>query len=317
MPLISTSTSPASASAAIAAAEVDTADATSTTAIKTASRKHGGFTRRTVQAACPGAAAGMKPACLGLMAAGDMNALLRLHNWRSRFELPTLVLIGFTTGGIWLFLELADAVGEGVTTRFDHALLMMLRTPGDPSDPLGPGWLEELGRDLTALGGVGVLTLITLIVSGFLLLEGKSRAALLVLAAVGSGLMFSTLLKMGYDRPRPDLVPHGSIVYTASFPSGHAMLSAVVYLTLGGLLARVQPRRRLKSFLLLTAAVLTVLVGISRVYLGVHWPTDVVAGWTAGAIWASVCWLIASWLQRRGDVEGDDDEEGGLRPKAI
>lgn len=243
---------------------------------------------------------------------GPVAGVLRLASRHSRFELPALLLVVVTAGGTWSFLELADEVSEGSTERFDRSLLLAMRTPGDTADPLGPGWLEELGRDLTALGGVGVLTLITLVAIGYLMLEGKRRAALFVFVAVGAGLVFSTLLKLGFDRPRPDLVPHGSIVYTASFPSGHAMLAAVVYLTLGGLLARVQPRQRLKSYLLVVAILLTVLVGISRIYLGVHWPTDVLAGWTAGAVWASACWLIASWLQRRGRVEGDDAglEEG-------
>ena len=118
----------------------------------------------------------------------------------------------------------------------------------------------------------------------------------------------STLLKIGFDRPRPDLVPHEAIVYTASFPSGHAMLAAVVYLTLGALLARVQPRRLLKLYLLGLAILLTVAVGASRVYLGVHWPTDVVAGWAVGAAWALLCWAAALWLQRQGRVETDDPE---------
>lgn len=234
--------------------------------------------------------------------------MLRLDSWRSRIELPTLLLIVLIAGGLWLFVELADEVVEGSTEAVDRSVLLALRTPGDPSDPLGPGWLEEMGRDLTALGGVGVLTLMTLLAAGFLLLQGKPRAALLLLAAVGGGLLFSTLLKLGFDRPRPDLVPHGSRVYTASFPSGHSMMSAVAYLTLGGLLARVQPRRRLKVYLLVAAALVTVLVGLSRVYLGVHWPTDVLGGWAAGAVWAALCWMIASWLQDRGKVESDDFE---------
>ena len=115
--------------------------------------------------------------------------------------------------------------------------------------------------------------------------QDPCRAVLLV--AVGGGVLLSTLLKIGFDRPRPDLVPHGAVVY-ASFPSGHAMLSAVVYLTLGALLARVQPRRLLKLYLLGLAILLTVAVGISRVYLGVHWPTDVVAGWASAPLGAAL-----------------------------
>jgi undecaprenyl-diphosphatase len=116
-------------------------------------------------------------------------------------------------------------------------------------------------------------------------------------------MLLSTVLKMGFERPRPDLVPHATRVYTASFPSGHAMLSAVTYLTLGALLARVQPNRRLKAYLIGLALCITLLVGASRVYLGVHWPSDVLAGWCGGAAWAALCWFIALQLQRQGQVE--------------
>ena len=136
-----------------------------------------------------------------------------------------------------------------------------------------------------------------------------------VIAAVVGGTLLSTALKMGFERPRPDLVPHGTRIYTASFPSGHAMLSAVTYLTLGALLARVQKRRRVKALLLGLAILITLLVGMSRVYLGVHWPSDVLAGWCVGAAWAALCWFVALQLQRRGEVERADPvtpEEGPL-----
>lgn len=217
-----------------------------------------------------------------------------------------LLVVLLVAAAVWAFAEVTDEVVEGEARAFDHAVLLAMRTPGDLSDPWGPDWLEEFERDFTALGGVGVLTLLTLAVTGFLLLQGKTRVAMLVVIAVGGGMLLSTALKQGFDRPRPDLVPHETLVYTASFPSGHAMMSAVVYLTLGVLLARVQPQRRLKVYLLILAVVLTVLVGSSRVYLGVHWPTDVLAGWTAGAAWALVVWLVAFWLQQRGDIEQDD-----------
>jgi undecaprenyl-diphosphatase len=129
-------------------------------------------------------------------------------------------------------------------------------------------------------------------------------------------MLLSTLLKLGFERPRPDLVPHAVVVYTASFPSGHAMLSAVTWLTLGALLMRVEPRRRVKAYVLALAVLTTLLVGASRIYLGVHWPTDVLAGWCIGAAWALMCWLAALWLQRRGRVEetrevADDDPSAG------
>jgi undecaprenyl-diphosphatase len=124
-------------------------------------------------------------------------------------------------------------------------------------------------------------------------------------------------LKRGFARPRPALVPHGVLVHTASFPSGHAMLSAVVYLTLGAVLARVQPQRRLKAYVLTVAVVLTMLVGLSRIYLGVHWPTDVLAGWVAGAAWALMVWCVAVWLQRHGALERDGSPGPAGRPASL
>jgi len=227
-----------------------------------------------------------------------------------RAELMPLLAIALVAGGIWLFAELAGEVREGETRRIDEAILLAMRNPADASDPLGPPWLEEMERDFTALGGVGVLSVLTLAVSAFLALDRKGRAAVLVLIAVGGALVLSFLLKSGFQRPRPELVPHGSYVYTTSFPSGHSMMSAATYLTLGALLARVQPRRRLKVLLLGFATLLTLIVGCSRVYLGVHWPTDVLAGWTAGAIWALICWLIARRLQHKGKIEPEGPPAG-------
>lgn len=220
-----------------------------------------------------------------------------------RSEYMLLLLIVLIGGGAWGFIELADEVLEGETHAMDEAILLAMRNPDDRSDPLGPGWVEEIGRDLTALGGVAILAMIALVVAGHMVLRGKHRAALYLAVTVGGGMLLSTLLKLGFDRPRPDLVPHESIVYTASFPSGHSMMSAVVYLTLGVLLARMESRAKLKIYVLSVAVFLAIAVGVSRVYLGVHWPTDVLAGWTAGATWALLCWLGARALQQRGEME--------------
>jgi undecaprenyl-diphosphatase len=210
-----------------------------------------------------------------------------------------LVLILVTAGCVWIFVGLADEVREGETTTFDTAILLALRNPADHSDPLGPGWVEEFARDVTALGSVGILTGITLAAAGFLWLQGNRRTMWLLLLSVAGGQLVSSLTKFGFDRPRPDLVPHATEVYTSSFPSGHSMMAAVTYLTLAAMLARVQPRRAQKIYLFSLALFVTVAVGISRIYLGVHWPTDVLAGWTAGAGWALACWLAASWLASR------------------
>jgi undecaprenyl-diphosphatase len=221
----------------------------------------------------------------------------------SSVEVSGLAVIGLLGASLWLFISIAGEVMEGETSAWDRRLLLALRNAADPAMPWGPPWVQEMARDFTALGGVAVLTLMTLAVIGYLLLAGKRHAAIAVLVAVAGGLILSTLLKLGFDRARPDLVPHGSVVYTSSFPSGHSMMAAVTYLTLGALLARVQARIAIKIYLLTVAVVLTVLVGVSRVYLGVHWPTDVAAGWAVGAAWALACSLVMRRLQRRGTVE--------------
>lgn len=238
---------------------------------------------------------------------GQVNRLLQ---WLGSHELSVLLALFAILGSLWGFAELAEEVMEGNTHEFDQRILLSMRNPADLSDPIGPGWVEEIGRDFTALGGNAVLTLLTLAVVGYLMLEGKHRMALVLIIATLGALGASTLLKSSIDRKRPDLVPHHTKVYTASFPSGHSMLSASTYLTMGALLVRVQRRKRIKAYILLVAITITLLVGVSRVYLGVHWPTDVLAGWTLGAAWALMCWLLAVWLQHHQRVE---DEDGQVR----
>ncbi len=214
-----------------------------------------------------------------------------------------MIAVLVLTTGTWVFAEVADEVDEGETHGVDAALLLALRDREDLSDPVGPRWLEEMARDCTALGGVALLTLLTVAVAGHLALMRKRKAALFVAGSVSSAAALTMLLKQSFDRPRPDLVPQFSHVVTSSFPSGHSMLSAAVYLTLGALLARLQASLVLKAYVLLWALLLAALAGMSRVYVGVHWPTDVLAGWAAGAAWAALCWLVARAMQRSGRLE--------------
>jgi undecaprenyl-diphosphatase len=200
------------------------------------------------------------------------------------------------------FVLLAGEVMEGDTRALDTRILLALRSPSDPGRPRGPLWLESSLLDLTAMGGSTVLGLVVFSVAGFLLLQGRYHTALVILVTAASGELLNEVLKNAFMRPRPDVVPHLRDVVSTSFPSGHAMESAIIYLTLGTMLMRLAERRLTKAFCLIMAILVTLLVGISRVYLGVHYPTDVIGGWIFGFVWASVCWLIAQRFERETGV---------------
>lgn len=219
--------------------------------------------------------------------------------WILAAFLAVAVLLG-------LFAVLGSEMAEGETLAFDRQVLLGLRQAADPATPLGPAWLVRAMVDLTSLGGVAVLTLVTFLAAGFLLSSRKPALALFVLASVGGGALVGTLLKSLFLRARPDVVPHLVQVDSASFPSGHAMNSAVVYLTLGALLARSMGDWRIRGYLLMVSMLLVVLIGFTRIYVGVHWPTDVLAGWAVGAAWAILCSVVAQALQRRSAVEPED-----------
>ena len=193
---------------------------------------------------------------------------------------------------------IADEVSDGETMKIDEAVLMAFRTPGDPTDPIGPAWLEEAARDVTALGSFTVLAILVTVVVLHLFLIGRKRTGWFLTASVIGGTLLSSGLKSLFDRPRPDLTGVAR-VFTTSFPSGHATVSAVVYLTLGALLAEMTESRGQKILYLGSAVLLTVMVGLSRVYLGVHYPTDVLAGWSIGAGWALACAMLAHLYRQR------------------
>lgn len=217
----------------------------------------------------------------------------RVASLWSRTE-PIVLLAGLiVAAGLWGFVELSEVALDTAPHAFDTQILLAFRTAGDTSDPIGPIWVEEAMRDITALGSTVVLVMLVAATVFYLLLAKRAATALFVLVSVAGGQVISSLLKATVDRPRPDLVSHLAEVQTLSFPSGHAMLSAVTYLTLGALLARTAEGRTMKVYILGLAVLTTLLVGISRVYLGVHWPSDVLAGWCAGFAWAMLCWLAA------------------------
>jgi len=209
--------------------------------------------------------------------------------------------------GVWAFVFLLDEVREGETTSFDSRILRALRQPGDASRLIGPAWVESVVRDVTALGGVVVLILVVGSVAGFLLLVRRYHMMWLVLVATVGATAINSTIKGLVGRERPTVVPRLTDVRSESFPSGHSAMSAAVYLTLGGLLAQTVSKRSIKLYFLGVAMTATLLVGFSRVCLGVHYPTDVLAGWTMGLVWALLCWLVARYLQRRGQIEREED----------
>ena len=229
---------------------------------------------------------------------------MTLRFW-DRIELSVLIVGICIAGSLWGFVELSEVARDATPHSLDTQILLAFREAGRPDDPIGPVWFEGMVRDVTSLGSFVVLTLITVGTIVYLLLVRNWAGAAFVLVAVGGGQVLSSVLKLGIDRPRPDLVSHLAQVQTLSFPSGHAMLSAVTYLTLGAMMTRILPGRVTRIYVLFLAVLVTLSVGASRVYLGVHWPSDVLAGWCAGFAWAMLCWLVARWYGRRA-TNGED-----------
>lgn len=230
-----------------------------------------------------------------------------------RIELPLLLAGVIVAGGLWGFLELTEIATDRAPHALDSEILLFFRVEGQPGVPIGPEWLPKVVRDITALGSAAVLTLITAATALYLFVARRPATALFVIAAVVSGQILSSLLKAGIDRPRPELVPHLMQETSLSFPSGHAMISALVYLTLGALASGITHRRATKIYILSLAVFIALLVGVSRLYLGVHWPSDVMAGWCAGFAWAMVWWMAAWLMPRNGEAEnGADDHSSNI-----
>ena len=188
-----------------------------------------------------------------------------------RVEAVTLVIILAIAGALWAFVGLAAEMLEGDLHEFDERILLALRTAGDLSNPIGGPQVEVAMRDLTALGGITVLTLLTLAVLAFLILRGQRASALFLAIAIVGGLM-----KFSFARPRPELVQHIVEVSSASFPSGHSMMSAVTYLTLAVMLTRTERRMRIRVFYIVVAAILTMAerLGLETLAEGVETPGE-------------------------------------------
>ncbi len=221
---------------------------------------------------------------------------------RGGWAWPALAL--FAISLVLLGIHLADELIEGEAFAFDTRLLLALRVPGHPQTPIGPSWLLQSAVDISALGGYTLIWLFGLAGLVWLIAAGKrAEAGGIAVSLIGSSVI-DGLLKSWIARPRPELVPHLVQVTNASFPSGHAMISSAVYLTLALMLAEGMPRDGWRGRAGRVAAVaffslLAVLIGMSRVYLGVHWPSDVLAGWCFGTAWALLVWMGDRRLGRR------------------
>jgi undecaprenyl-diphosphatase len=204
----------------------------------------------------------------------------RVIRWVRRHTSATALLFLMTGLGTWAFVAVASEVLEGETLGFDRTVMNWLRNADGQA--LGPAWFGELARDITALGSLGVLAGIVLAFVGYLWLDRRRSIAVFLVASTTLGALVSFGLKALFARPRPDLFEPAVATFSKSFPSGHSAMSALVFLTLGVLLSRLQTEFATKVYLIATAGFATLMVGMSRIYLGVHWPTDVVAGWAWG-----------------------------------
>jgi undecaprenyl-diphosphatase len=218
-------------------------------------------------------------------------------------ETTALLYLFFGAAFAWLLVKCVPRIYKGRLEAIDNAILRGLRRPQSLSIPIGPKWMPQAAKDVTALGSGTNLTIATGILAGFLCLSRRFRAAGFLLSSLGSGLFVCQFLKEFFARRRPTAVPPLVHFDPASFPSGHSMGAALVYLTWGSVISRQVTGTLAKTYFLSMALVLAVIVGISRVYLGVHYPSDVLAGWAAGSLWSSACAQTARWLQHQGSVE--------------
>lgn len=209
----------------------------------------------------------------------------------SAAEARVLLVVAMVAGGVWALLSLGGEVREGETGAFDRRVIAALRTAGHPHTPIGPLWLQDVMRDITALGGTTMVILATGLGVAALVFHGRWRRALVLAGVMILAQSCDELLKGLYNRPRPDFAALGTYVYAQSFPSGHSTASAALWLSLAMVAASLERRKGQKIFWFVIAGVIILAVGASRVYLGVHWPTDVFAGWMLGA-----CWALAGWL---------------------
>lgn len=202
-----------------------------------------------------------------------------------------VVGLGILAGAIALFAAIAALVHTGTTQRLDDAVLLWLNSHASPS-------LDIAALELTSLGSTTVVWMIVLISSAFFWATRHYYSVLLLWIAMIGGAILNLQLKAEFGRPRPQLFPwRTEQVGHSSFPSGHAMTAVVLYATLAYLIGRLEPTRLQRRLTLVLTLIVIVLIGVSRLYLGVHYPSDVLAGFVVGVAWSTVCALAVEALR--------------------
>lgn len=207
---------------------------------------------------------------------------------------PRRLVIGIAAAAL-LALAVSSLFADGGAHTLDRQIMLLLRDPQTQSDPLGPHWFEDVMRDMTGLGGIGVVFGGSVLFAGYLWLQRRRRDVAILAGSLLGAQLISAVTKLLVSRPRPDLVSREAEIYSASFPSGHTLMATVAWVTFAMLLAADFQDRRVRDYLLLVAWIVAIAVGCSRVYLGVHWPSDVLAGWAVGALWMV---LLSRWVTR-------------------
>ena len=193
--------------------------------------------------------------------------------------------------GTAAFAFFAGHVRSGATQRFDEAVLQYLGTQRSPA-------MERFMLEVTYLGTAVTVITIVAVAGLFLFLTNHRYSALLLAVSTVGGIILNNILKVSFDRPRPRVIDWGQEAMSSSFPSGHAMSAAIVYFTVAYLAARLEPHRVLRALTMVIALVLVFLICVSRMYLGVHYPSDVAAGVLIGLAWAGFCMATLEAVQK-------------------